>query len=54
MELIRSRYCGDAYVTVYGFTQVASFSSNEEALAFAQRLSDASGYSYRVGEPLTP
>jgi len=54
VETIRSRYCGDAYVTAYGFAQVASFSSVEEATAFAQRLSDASGYSLRVGEPRTP
>lgn len=54
METIRSRYCGDAYVTVYGFMEVASFTSFEEATNFAQRLSRASGYSFRVGETRTP
>jgi len=54
VDTIRSRFCGDAYVTVYGYAQVASFSSFEEATAFAQRLSGASGYSFRVGEPRTP
>ena len=54
VETIRSRYCGDAYVTADGASQVASFSSFEEATAFAQRLSGASGYSFRVGEAREP
>ncbi len=54
VETTRSRFCGDAYVTMYGFAQVASFISFEEATAFAHRLSGASGYSFRVGEPRTP
>lgn len=54
VDTIRSRYCGDAYVTEYGYAQVASFSSFEEATAFVQRLSSASGHSFRVGEPRTP
>jgi hypothetical protein len=54
VDTIRSRFCGDAFVTEYGYAQVASFSSFEEATAFAQRLSGASGYSFRVGEPRTP
>jgi hypothetical protein len=54
VEVVRSRYCGDAFVTVSGAMQVASFSTSEEASAFAQRLSIASGYGFRVGEPHTP
>jgi hypothetical protein len=51
VETVRSRFCGDAYVTADGAAQVASFSSNEDATAFAQRLSVASGFSFRVGQP---
>lgn len=54
VETVRSRYCGDAYVTAYGYAQVASFSSQADATAFAQRLAAASGYSFRVGQPRTP
>ncbi len=54
VDSIRSRYCGDAYVTAFGYAQVASFSSFEEASSFAQRLSADSAYSFRVGEPHTP
>lgn len=54
LETVRRRYCGDAYLTAEGASQVASFSSFEEATAFAQRLADASGYSFRVGQPRTP
>ncbi|MEB3201575.1 MAG: DUF4189 domain-containing protein [Synechococcus sp.] len=51
VETVRSRYCGDAYSKADGTVQVASFSSFEEATAFAKRLSQASGYSFTVGQP---
>lgn len=51
---VRSRYCGDAYITAAGATQVASFSTIEEATAFAERLSRATGYGFRVGERRSP
>lgn len=54
VDAIRSRYCGDAYLTKEGAAQVASFSSSEEATAFAERLSRESGYAFRVGQPRTP
>lgn len=54
VEVVRSSYCGDAYLTMAGVAQVASFSTFEDASAFAQRLSSASGYSFRVGEPHSP
>lgn len=54
VETVRSRYCGDAFVTAGGAVQVASFSSHAVAVKFAQRLATASGYSFRVGQPRTP
>jgi hypothetical protein len=54
VETVRSRYCGDAYLTADGATQVASFASREEAAAFSGQLSRESGYEFRVGQPRTP
>lgn len=54
VDTVRSRYCGDAYLTPEGASQVASFSSREEAAAFADRLSQESGYGFRVGQPRMP
>lgn len=54
VEIVRSRYCGDAYLTTEGATQVASFSSQEEAETFAERLSRESGFAFRVGQPRIP
>ncbi len=54
LDTVRSRYCGDAYLTAEGASQVASFSSRDEAAAFAERLSRESGYGFRVGQPRTP
>jgi len=51
LDTVRSRYCGDAYLTAEGSAQVASFSSREEAATFAERLSRESGYDFRVGQP---
>lgn len=54
VDAVRSRYCGDAYRTPDGAAQVASFSSMEEAAAFAERLSREGGFAFRVGQPRTP
>lgn len=54
LEVVRRSYCGDAFVTPAGVAQVASFSTFEQASAFAQRLTSASGYSFRVGQPHSP
>jgi hypothetical protein len=53
LEAVRGRFCGDAYVKADGSMQTASFSNFDDATTFARRLSEASGYSFRVGEPKT-
>lgn len=53
LEAVRGRFCGDAYVNANGSMQTASFSNIDDATTFAQKLSEASGYSFRVGEPKT-
>ncbi|URR34957.1 serine/threonine protein kinase [Thermosynechococcus sp. HN-54] len=50
LDLVKERYCGDAII-INGQTQVASFRSQEEAEAFANSLSQESGYPFYVGEP---
>lgn len=50
LGIVKERYCGDAII-VGGQTQVASFRSKEDAEAFANSLSQESGYSFYVGEP---
>ncbi|WP_255144708.1 hypothetical protein [Synechococcus sp. ATX 2A4] len=54
LDLVRSRYCGDAYATADGATQVASFTSVGDATNFAMRLSAFTGYSFRVGQQRIP
>jgi serine/threonine-protein kinase len=54
LDLVRSRYCGDAYATADGATQVASFTSVGAATDFAMRLSAFTGYSFRVGQQRIP
>ena len=53
LEAVRGRFCGDAYVKADGSMQTASFSNYDDATTFARRLSEQSGYSFRVGEPKT-
>lgn len=53
-NIVKTQYCGDAYATADGAVQVASFSSEGGAIDFAQRLSSASGYPFRVGQPRRP
>lgn len=54
LNQVRKNYCKDAYVNVEGSLQVASFNSEELARALAERLSVATGVSFRVGQPKTP
>mgnify|MGYP001809863375 CR=1 FL=1 len=54
LSLVRSRHCGDAFITAEGAVQVASFSSVGEATNFAQKLSALTGYPFRVGQSRTP
>jgi serine/threonine-protein kinase len=54
LDLVRNRYCGDAYATADGATQVASFTSVGAATEFAMRLSAFTGYSFRVGQQRIP
>jgi serine/threonine-protein kinase len=54
LENVRSRYCGDAYVNANGYLQVASFNSPSEAEQFVERLSIATGASFRMGERYKP
>lgn len=54
LSLVRSRHCGDAFITAEGAVQVASFSSLGEATNFAQQLSALTGYPFRVGQSRTP
>ena len=50
LTLIKSNYCGDAYITG-NETQVASFSSYYSAEQFAEVLSRETGKSFWVGRP---
>ncbi len=54
LSIVRSRYCGDAYINMEGALQVASFGSWEEAEAFRSRIQDATSASFRVGESRLP
>ena len=54
LDLVRSRYCGDAYATADGVTQVASFTSVAAATDFAVRLSAFTGFAFRVGQQRIP
>jgi len=54
LESVRTNYCGDAFLTAEGATQVASFTSEDEASKFAFKLSRSIGYPFRVGKPRIP
>lgn len=53
-QIVRSRYCGDAFINANGYLQVASFNSPSEADKFVQRLSIATRAAFRRGERYTP
>ena len=54
LALVKSNYCGDAYINRENALQVASFTTAEQAHLYAQRLSAATGRSFRVGQPYAP
>jgi hypothetical protein len=54
LAVVKSNYCGDAYINRENALQVASFTTAEQAHLFAQRLSAATGRSFRVGQPYAP
>ena len=50
LSTIKDSYCGDAYINESGALQVASFASKDDARAFADQLSRATGSGFRVGQ----
>jgi hypothetical protein len=48
IDLVKSRYCGDAFITSSGQLQVASFTSMADAKKFADALSKATGRQFWV------
>lgn len=54
VESVKKNYCGDAFLTAEGTTQVASFTSEDEASKFAIKLSRTIGYPFRVGKSRFP
>lgn len=50
LSTVRDSYCGDAYINEDGVLQVASFATEDEARAFAEQLSRATGSGFRVGQ----
>ena len=50
VSTIKTDYCGDAYINEDGALQVASFGTENDARAFADRLSRSTGSSFRVGQ----
>ena len=50
LSTVRDSYCGDAYINEDGALQVASFATEDDAGAFAEQLSRATGSSFRVGQ----
>lgn len=50
LRTIRNQYCGDAFITVDGALQAASFDSWQGAERFRQQLQQSTGAAFRVGE----
>ena len=50
LSTVRDSYCGDAYINEDGALQVASFATEDDAGAFAEQLSRATGSRFRVGQ----
>ncbi len=48
LNTVKNRYCGDAFVTKHGNTQVASFTNVNTARNFANRLSAETGWQFWV------
>lgn len=51
LDVIKQSHCRDAYINVEGSLQVASFSTEAEARAFSERLTNSIGVNFRVGQP---
>ena len=54
LAAVRNRYCGDAYINANGMPQVASFNNPQQAEQLAERLSAATGSTFRRGEGYAP
>ena len=50
VSMIKTNYCGDAYINEQGALQIASFSTENAANDFAAQISRATGASFRVGQ----
>lgn len=50
LRTIRNQYCGDAFITVDGALQAASFDSWQGAERFRQQIQQSTGAAFRVGE----
>ena len=50
IDLVKSKYCGDAYMTPSNQLQVASFTSEAEAKEFSAALSKATGHQFWVSK----
>jgi hypothetical protein len=48
IDLVKTKYCGDAFITAAGKLQVASFISKSEAEKFADTLSKITGHKFWV------
>ncbi len=49
LDRVKQSYCGDAYLNAEGAVQVASFGTRQAAEQFRDRISEATGVSFRVG-----
>ena len=47
---VKTKYCGDAYITADNALQVASFDSREAAYEFAKRIEQVTNRRFRVGQ----
>lgn len=48
LQVVKNKYCGDAFIASGGYVQVASFNSRDEAKQFADLLTKLSGYKFWV------
>ena len=54
LEIVRTSYCGDAYINSNGYVQVASFHSPGDAARLSRLLSRLTGFAFRMGERYRP
>jgi hypothetical protein len=51
LDVIKQSHCRDAYINLEGSLQVASFSTEADARAFSEHLTNSIGVNFRVGQP---